>query len=305
MVTYQQLAKRPKHFMRLIGLTLPEFDEVFDKFYSAWYESERERSPREKRKRDYGGGRLAHLRELKDKLIYILIYVRIYPLLFVHGMMFNLSEGKACTWVHRLLKVLDQALGYTHRRPVRGQGKSLNQVLEEYPELRELGILTDGMERPRRRPKNNQAQTANYSGKKKRHTRKNIVIVHPKTSAVVFLGKTQEGKKHDKLCLDEEDLHCRDPVDMGTDLGFQGYKAANITLRHPFKKPKGRELTDTQKQQNHAFSSIRVKAEHAIAGVKRNHSVADIYRNFKENTDDLLINIACSLHNLRIAHRYA
>ena len=125
MATYEHLAKRPKHFTRLIALTLPEFDEVFDKFYSAWYESERERSPREGRKREYGDGRHAHLRELQDKLV----YVRIYPLLFVHGMMFNLSEGK----------------------------------------------------------------------------------------------------KHDKLCLDEEDLHCRDLVDMGTDLGFQGYQATNIT----------------------------------------------------------------------------
>lgn len=304
MINYERLSRKPKHFHRLTGLTLEEFDQVYDKYVSGWREAEYERKPMWKRKRKPGAGRKSHIKTLKDKLVFILVYVRIYPLLFIQGMLFGMAESKACEWVHRLLPILDKALGYTHKRPVRGRGKSLDEVLEEFPELRELGMLTDGVERPSQRPKDTDKQKANYSGKKKRHTRKNIVISHPRTNAVVYLGKTQDGSKNDKKCLDEEELHCRDPVDMGADLGFKGYQVKNINLRIPYKKPKGGELTESQKAQNQAFSKIRIKVEHAICGAKRNRSVADIYRNIKKDTDDLFISIACSLHNLRTAHRF-
>jgi hypothetical protein len=43
--------------------------------------------------------------------------------------------------------------------------------------------------------------------------------------------------------------------------------------------------------------------EHAIAGVKRSRTVKDVLRNTKDNFSDLVMVIACSLHNLRVDHR--
>ena len=305
MINYERLSKKEPHFHRLTGLSLMEFGQLYDKFYSAWWMDIRRRSPIQGRQRNYGGGKKSKLVSLKDKLLFILVYVRMYPLLFIQGLMFELSEGKTCLWVHRLLPILDEASGYTHKRPVRGEGKSLDEVLEEYPELRELGVLGDGMERPMKRPQDGEAQKRQYSGKKKRHTKKNIVLSHPQSKEIVYLGKTHEGSKNDKKCLDEEDLHCRGgPVPMGLDLGFVGYKGENIKTIMPKKKPKGKELTETEKEQNRAFSRIRIRVEHSIGGVKRNRSVADIYRNFKKNTDEFFLTIACGLHNLRVTHRH-
>jgi hypothetical protein len=304
MITYQKLSQRPACFQRLTGTALEEFDQVYDKFYSCWQFHLEGLYPFHLRERTYGGGGPSRLKTLKDKLVFILVYTRIYPLLVIHGSMFNLSEGRACFWVHRLLPLLDQALGYAHQRPVRGRGKSLDQVLEEFPELKELGILGDGVDRPVRRPQDSKKQKACYSGKRKRHTKKNVVLSHPRTDRIVYLGQTQDGSVHDKQCLDEEQLHCRDPVVLGLDLGFEGFKADNIKTVIPTKKPRGKPLTETQKQQNQAFAKIRVRVEHALSGVKRNRSVADIYRNIKPGVDDALISIACGLHNLRVAHRY-
>ena len=224
MITYEKLVKKPAHFHRITGLHLDEFDDLYDKFTGIWNNHIFKRSPPQTRKRDYGGGRHAHIETLKDKLVFILVYTRIYPLLFIQGIMFNLSESKACEWVHRLLPLLDEALGFIHQRPKRGGGKSLEQVLEEFPELKEMGILGDGVERPSRRPKDSEKQKANYSGKKKRHARKNIVLSNPKTNRVLYPGKAQDGSVHDKKCLDEESLRCRDPVPPGLDLGFEGYE---------------------------------------------------------------------------------
>jgi len=51
------------------------------------------------------------------------------------------------------------------------------------------------------------------------------------------------------------------------------------------------------------MSKIRVKVEHAISGVKRSRIVKDILRNTKEDFSDLVMVLACGLHNLRVDHR--
>lgn len=305
MLTYQKLVNRPAHLHRLTGLSVVEFEQLFDKFQSSWnmYLSNLSQNPQRKRK--YGGGRHATLLSLEDKLLFILVYVRMYPLLFLHGMMFGIEEGNTCIWVHRLLPLLDQALGFTHKRPARRhRGRNLEELLRDFPELKELGILGDGVERPTRRPKDTKKQKKRYSGKKKRHTRKNIILTNPNSTEVLFLGKTQDGTMHDKKALDQEELKTTIPVKLGLDLGFEGTEIENVHIVLPKKKPKGRELTELEKQQNTCFSRRRIRVEHAIAGIKRNRSVYDIYRNIKEGTDDIFMSIACGLHNLRVAHRY-
>jgi hypothetical protein len=224
-----------------------------------------------------------------------------YPLEFMQGTLFNLTEGRACEWINRLLPILDETLGYTHKRPTRS--RNFDELIRDFPELVELGILGDGTERPVRRPKNKDAQKSKYSGKKKRHTVKNIILTNPKTNAVLFLGKTQNGSKHDKACIEDENIKCRDPIKMLTDLGFLGLHIMNILIYMPKRKPRGGKLTDQEKEANRAISSVRVRVEHALAGIKRNRSVLDICRNIKKETPDLLISIACGLHNTRVAHR--
>lgn len=71
----------------------------------------------------------------------------------------------------------------------------------------------------------------------------------------------------------------------------------------PKKNTKFHKLSDSDKEQNRAISSIRVSVEHAIAGVKINRSVQDVYRNMADGMDDLLMSVACGLHNLRVVHR--
>lgn len=46
-----------------------------------------------------------------------------------------------------------------------------------------------------------------------------------------------------------------------------------------------------------------MRIEHVIAGVKRCRIVKDTFRNHKDGFSDLAIEVACALHNLRIAWR--
>jgi len=62
-------------------------------------------------------------------------------------------------------------------------------------------------------------------------------------------------------------------------------------------------LTDKEKENNRKLSKVRVKVEHAISGIKRCRIVKDVLRNTKDNFSDLVMVIACGLHNYRVDHR--
>ncbi len=55
---------------------------------------------------------------------------------------------------------------------------------------------------------------------------------------------------------------------------------------------------------NQVFSSLRLVVEHAIAGVKRCRIVKDVLRLTKAGSSDRVMEIACGLHNLRVACRH-
>jgi len=303
MITYEKLSKQPRVFRIMTGLTLEEFTALLDKFQSGWQSFVCHRFLSKERKRAYGGGRHTRLHSLEDKLLFILVYTRIYPLMVVQGLFFGFEDSRACDWVHRLLPLLDKSLGYAHVRPRRSNGRSLEEILIEFPEIKELGITLDGVERAKRRPKDSDKQKSQYSGKKKRHTTKNVIIAQPITRRILFLSRTRDGTVHDKRIIDEEKLICNDLVTAGADTGFLGLRIGNLRVVMPKKNTKLHKLSDSDKEQNRAISSSRVVVEHAIAGVKINRSVNDVYRNMTDKTNDLLMSVACGLHNLRVVHR--
>jgi len=59
-------------------------------------------------------------------------------------------------------------------------------------------------------------------------------------------------------------------------------------------------LTPAEKRTNRKLARIRVRGEHALAGVKRARVVKDVLRNTKDGFSDLVMVIACGLHNLRV-----
>ncbi len=62
-------------------------------------------------------------------------------------------------------------------------------------------------------------------------------------------------------------------------------------------------MTQVDKFFNKLISSVRIVVENVICRVKRCRIVKDILRLSKENISDLVMEIACGLHNLRVAFR--
>lgn len=126
-----------------------------------------------------------------------------------------------------------------------------------------------------------------------------MVIAGLEDRQVKYLGETHEGKKHDKKIADEERLELPEGCEAYRDTAFQGHGLPGVIIHQPKKKPRGGELTETEKQQNALISSIRVVVEHVIAGIKRCRVVKDKFRNTAENYDNMVMELACGLHNFR------
>jgi hypothetical protein len=99
-------------------------------------------------------------------------------------------------------------------------------------------LALDGTERRRQRPQDAAEQRAHYSGKKKTHTDKNIVLINESSGKVVYLGPTEAGSKHDKKAADEAAIRYPSQATLDKDTGFQGYEPAGVLTRQP-KKSRG------------------------------------------------------------------
>ena len=118
---------------------------------------------------------------------------------------------------------------------------------------------------------------------------------------ILWLSKTFDGSVHDKKIADEHFVRFPAGITLWQDTGFLGHNPENVSVKMPTKKPKGKELTQEQKQENKAISSFRILVEHAIGGVKRCRIVKERFRCTKFGFEDTVMLIACGLHNFRIS----
>ncbi len=83
------------------------------------------------------------------------------------------------------------------------------------------------------------------------------------------------------------------------DTAYQGYEPDSVITFPGKKKPRNGELSADEKFINKICSSTRILMENVFSGVKRCRIVKDVYRNLKEGFADLIMEIACGLHNFR------
>jgi hypothetical protein len=284
---YEEARGKPRVFQQLTGMKVEEFDELEAAFRMAYEEDERRRG-----KGRSPAGRKAVLSTYQDKLFFVLFYLRHYPTQEVLGFLFGISQGQANHWVHRLTPLVKKALG-EQKLPGR-TAEDVNASMRACPDP---AFVIDGTDRPVRRPQDKEARRKDYSGKKKRHTKKNVVIAEMATGEVLGLGATQPGSKHDKACADEEGYTFPPGGTLFQDTGFQGYAPEGTSVQQPTKKPRGKELNPEQKEENRKISSERVLIEHSIGGIKVFHIVSAIFRNIKEGFSDLVMETVCGLFN--------
>jgi predicted DNA-binding protein YlxM (UPF0122 family) len=223
MLLYKNVKRNKRKFLALTSLTDKEFKDLLPYFAEAYAEDYEGKTTLEgkKRKRAVGGGRKSVLEEIEQKLLFILVYQKDYPLQELLGELFGMSQSSANDWIHRLLPVLGQALDKMDLMPER-KGKDFAKT--EQKKAEKPKYIIDGTERGRQRPKDAEKQALHYSGKKKQHTDKNVLIVQADSKRVSYLSPTQPGKVHDKKVADQAKIRYPKKATLHKDTGFQGYE---------------------------------------------------------------------------------
>jgi len=234
MLTYEELKTNPRKFLSLTSLTPEEFADLLPAFERAY----RKRYPAcqtvtgKRRKRKAGAGRKGSLENIEQKLLFILVYQKSYALQSILAELFGISQGRANEWIHRLLPILKQALDDLGVLPERDPQKF---KAKEQHQKDAADSIIDGTERRRQRPKQAEKQALHYSGKKKIHSDKNVVIATAKRKRVSYLSQTYPGKTHDKKVADIERISYPAQIALHKDTGFQGYEPNVRKLYQPKK----------------------------------------------------------------------
>jgi len=174
MFNHTKLAKKPKQFLSITGLTAPQFDSLSKEIRKHYKITEVKRLSKNRERKIGAGHKFDH--PLKDRILMLLMYYRMYTTYDLLGMIFDLDKSN----VMRDIKYLESAVKKSIPIPAKKYAdskklKSLDGIQQFFPELI---AITDGTEQQIPRPKNKKKRKTHYSGKKKKHTVKNQITIN-------------------------------------------------------------------------------------------------------------------------------
>jgi hypothetical protein len=291
-MNYQKIRQNHKQFLSITSLKIEKFDELLPLFKHNW-ETHINNFTLDglPRVRPYIASESEFLPIVEEKLFFILAYQKNASLQEFFAAFFDTDQGTCNKWVHILSPILDTSLAeYTPKRNI-----------QEVRFTESSTYLADATERAVQRDTYNQKEY--YSGKKKRHTIKNMAIC-TLLGAFIFLSPTVFGRIHDKTLMDTFDITQKN-ITFYVDLAFVSWNPnESIKVILPHKKPRNtktekRELSEEQKDFNKKHGAVRVKIENLFAHLKVMRILKDTIRNYKEGFKDLVIQTAASLYNFR------
>ncbi len=199
------LKDKPKKLLALIGLTRAEFDDLLVAFTMVSQPNPNLTQQGQPCQRKVGGGRKATLPLAEDRLLFIVVYMKTYLLQEIMVELFELDVSNVNEWIHRLLPLLRDAHAVAQTQAQCPTGQT---------------VIVAGTERRRQRPKKPEKQVLHYSGKKKAHTDKNLVIAERKTRRVTYLCPTYPSVAHDKKIAGHEQIQYAPKTILYKDTGF-------------------------------------------------------------------------------------
>jgi hypothetical protein len=253
---------------------------------------ERQRIEQTKMRINASGGGRKPILSTESEIGLCLFYLRHLPTFEVLGLQFGISKTSANDIFHYWLRIWREILPASLLEQGKNQGSNY-QIVQEL--LTEFELLVDSTEQNRQRPREYQEQKKFFSGKKKKHTFKNQFIILPEAQDIVDVIVGLPGPASDINLLREQQKKFDSAQKFKGDKAYVGEK--NVTTPH--KKPRKRELSAIQKQENTAFSSSRIIIEHLIRRVKVFQVAAQRFR-LRPQTYQQVILTVCGLVRLRI-----
>jgi hypothetical protein len=193
MINYDKLSRNPSIFRSSTGLTVSEFDALYGKIDRQYPEYEVRRLNIPDRKRNIGAGHPFKL-ALRDRLLMLLMYHRLYVTSSLLGFLFDLGQTNVLKNIRKLEQLVRETLPLPrkiHKKASRLG--TLEEVEELFPGFK---AFLDAIEQEIPRPKDKRRRRTHYSGKKKRYTVKTQIAVNTK-GLIMHKTPHARGSKHD------------------------------------------------------------------------------------------------------------
>jgi Helix-turn-helix of DDE superfamily endonuclease len=118
---FTEIQTRPTEVLDLTSLTLDEFQRLVPPFEAAFeaHMADWRLDGRPRTARRYTTYTNCPLPTPEDRLLFILVYLKTYPLPVVQGRLFGMGQSKAHQWIHVLLVVLRATLRTLGDAPTR------------------------------------------------------------------------------------------------------------------------------------------------------------------------------------------
>jgi DDE superfamily endonuclease/Helix-turn-helix of DDE superfamily endonuclease len=287
----EYIEQHPSEAQRLVGLDYEQLMELLSEAEKLHNQKQLTREQKKTRIIKGGGGRQPKL-SINDQVILTLVYLHHLPTFQMLGVQFGVSESAAHYIFHYWLGILRELLPASLVEQVKKK-KSEWEWVEEI--LSQFELIVDSCEQPRERPTEYQEQKKYYSGKKKKHTFKNQLIVMPKGQEIVDVVVGFPGATSDLKIWRER------RKELSKNQKFQGDKAyvGEPAIDTPHKKTRSQGITVEQKQENQKKARKRVVVEHLIRLVKTWRIAAERFR-LKSATYEPVILAVCGLIRWRI-----
>lgn len=307
MVSYFGLRRNPRAFQRLTGVTVEEFEQLYQDFEPAWVAAEEQRLQRPERKRAIGAGN-AYKLDPQNQLLMVLVWLRLYLTTATLGYFFDISQSVASRNTRRVLKVLQEVSGEAFQwpdPPRKGQGRSKSELAEEYPDL--FAIL-DATEQPLETPQNPEREHLAYSMKRRRTTVKASLIVN-QDGIIRGVTSSALGRTHDLTQIRQSGLLSALPsqVIAVADAAYHGLDKDlphhSVAVAH--KAQPHHPLQQAHKDANREISSVRIIVENTIAQLKNFRSLTDRFRHDVEQVHSAVFAVVAMLVNRRTQRRLA
>jgi hypothetical protein len=300
---YEQWLKNPIRFKAMTGYSIEQFEELLPTFIEIHdeYLSKYELNGKVRKGiRSFTIYQNSPLNSHQERLAFILSFLKLNPLQESHADLFLMQQKQCNEFIHGLRTILDKTLSCLSLLPASNDA-ALQLKLDQISAPQDKELFHDGTEREIPRPQDPDQQKEFYSGKKKKHTVKNAVITNA-SCVILFLSITVNAKMHDKKMADTL-YTIKQGFTLWQDTGYQGYNPDGVSIQQPIKKPKGKQLTEQQKDYNRSISQVRVRIEHAIGSMKRYRIVKDECRLRKNQFIDTILHTCAGLHNFRLKNK--
>lgn len=158
-------------------------------------------------------------------------------------------------------------------------------------------VIGDVTEQQIEIPKDNQEEF--YSGKKKRNTTKNQIIIAGKEKRIINVHN-EKGTVHDfQMIKNSKIIDILESLKIKGlfDSGYQGIQKLLTNAIIPFKESKYHKLTDEEREFNTNHSKKRIEIEHVNREIKKFRIMKETYRSHRSRYN-LRLTIVCAIYNL-------